>query len=245
MKQGILQQNALQRYPIGLRWAEGDRVFRYCKAGTAIPTPMKAGHCGNLPTEVFTAAVAYAAGAIKIAILDTAIAHGVDYYKDGYLWIQEGNVSGQTTVSGIYRMHKIKSSTASDAESVTLTLDDPLTRDVAASTWVTAWPNIYSNILATSSTFMSNVCVPLIPVTIDYYFWGQTWGPCFGTVYSSTPGRVANQRDVYFNIDGALMTGAEIDLSSVLHQRAGFLITNTEPGGEGYGDQLYMLQLAP
>ena len=235
MLQGILEQST-QKYPIGMRYAEGDRVFRYCKTGGDL-VAMKAAHNDTGPTECNTAAVEYAAGTYQVTILDI-VAHPADYYKDGYIWIMD-------LVSGIYRMHKIKSSTAGDSVSITLTLYEALTLVVGASTWITAWPNIYSNVVATASSFMSNVCVPLIPVTSGKYFWGQTWGPCFGTVMGTVPGREANQREVYFHTDGALLTGVETSLDSVLHQRAGYLITNTEPGGAGYGDQFYMLQLAP
>lgn len=233
MKQGILQESAVQYYPIGLRYAKDDRVFRYSKAGGAL-TAMKAGHQGHVATECNTVAVAYAAGATKIAILDGDVTHGVDYYANGYIWIMD-------LVTGIFRMHRIKSSTASNGTSVTLTLDDPLTHDVGASTWITAWPSIYSNILGGDSTKMSNVVVPLIPVTSDYYFWGQTWGPCFGTAFNVVPGVNDNQREVYFNIDGALMAGDDLSLDTTVRQRAGFILTNTTPGG----DQFYMLQLAP
>ncbi len=231
MLQGILEQSAVQKYPLGMRYTEGDRVFRYCKAGGAL-TAMKAGHQGHVATEVYTKAVEYAAGSYQVAILDTDGGHGVDYYKDGYIWIM---------VAGNYRMYKIKSSTASDGVSVTLTLYEALVVTVPASTWTTAWPNIYSNVVGDASTKMSNVCVPLIDVDSGKYFWGQTWGPCFGTAFNVVPGVNDNQREVYFNIDGALMAGDDLSLDTTVRQRAGFIITNTTPGG----DQFYMLQLAP
>jgi len=231
MKQGILEQSTVQKYPIGLRYAKGDRVFRHSKAGNAL-TAMKAGHQGHVATEVYTAAVAYAAGANQIKILDTDEDHGVDYYAGGYIWIM---------VAGDYRMYSVTGSTASDGTSVTLILGEPLVVNVPASTWITAWPSIYSNVVSTASTKMSNVVVPLIDVTSGYYFWGQTWGPCFGTAFNVVPGVNDNQREVYFNIDGALMAGDDLSLDTTVRQRAGFILTNTTPGG----DQFYMLQLEP
>lgn len=237
-RQGILEQSSVQKFPIGTRYADGDRVFRYCKAGGDITEAMKAGFCGNLPIEVYTRAVAYAKGTFKVAILDTDTDHGVDYYANGYLWIQD-------LITLVHRMHKIKSSTASAGGFVTLTLYEALTLEVPVSSWITAWPNIYSNVLFADSEFMSMICVPLILVTSGNYFWGQTWGPCFGTPFGVTPGYTSRQRDIYFNVDGALMAGDDLDMETTVRQRAGFLITNTSPGGEGYGDQFYMLQLAP
>jgi len=235
--QDIHEVSTVQNYEIGTRWQIDDRVFRYCKAGGNL-TQMKAGHCGNLPTEVNTAAVAYSIGDTVITILDTTV-RVKDYYKDGYIWIMK---------SGSYQMHKIKSSAAGAGVSVALTLWEPLRVALAASTWTTAWPNLYANILGTTSGFMSNVAIPLVAVASGSYFWGQTWGPCFGTVTSTVPGRNSGDRELYFNSDGALLSSKDVDFGTAgnaIPQRAGFLITNTTPGGEGYGDQLYMLQLSP
>jgi len=235
--QDIHEVSTTQNYDIGTRWAIDDRVFRYCQAGGAL-TAMKAGHCGNLPTECNSDANAYAIGDSVFTILDTT-ARVVDYYNNGYVWIMK---------SGAYQFHRIKSSPVSAGTSIALTLAEPLRVTIAASTWCTAWRNIYADIQPTSSEFQSNVVVALRAVASGSYFWGQTWGPCFGTVYSTVPGRNARDRELYFNIDGALMTGSDVDFSTAgnnIPQRAGFLITNTTPGGSGYGDQLYMLQLSP
>lgn len=231
----VLEQDSIQTYPIGTKFIEDDRVFRYCKAGSGL-TAMKAGHQGAKPSEFNTAAVVYAAGATEIVILDTGSASDrpVNYYAGGYLWIMD-------LVTGIYRMHRIKSSTVGDGTSITLILAIGLKTGIGATTWITAWPNIYSDILGTSSTKMSMVCVALIPVTSGRWFWGQTWGPCFGTSFNVVPGLNANQREVYFNIDGALMAGDDLSLDTTVRQRAGFILANTTDGG----DQFYMLQLSP
>jgi hypothetical protein len=86
-----------------------------------------------------------------------------------------------------------------------------------------------------------------------YYFWGQTWGPCFGQRFSQKIGGGNNDRMVYYNSDGALMGSrdATYTTGSPHHQCAGFLITNTRAwtnaggSGESGGDQFYMLQLSP
>lgn len=236
----VLVWDTAQKYPVGTKLVDGDRVFRYCKAGSGI-TAMKAGHQGAKPSEFNTEAVIHAAGATKITILDTGSASNrpVNYYAGGYLWIMD-------LISGIYMMHRILSSTVGNTVSITLTLETGLKSAVALAevgkgVWITAWPNIYSKILGTTSTKMSNVVVALIPVTSGKWFWGQTWGPCFGTSFNVVPGLNANQREVYFNSDGALMAGDDLSLDTTVRQRAGFILTNTTDGG----DQLYMLQLSP
>ena len=234
--QDIHDQSLVQNYDIGTRLVMDDRVFRYCKAGGNL-TAMMAGHCGNLPTECNTAAVEYKAGTYYVTILDTT-ERVVDYYKEGYIWLM---------VSGAFELYRIKNSAIGAGVSVKLTLYQALKADVPASTWGTTWPNVYANILGTVSGFMSNVVVALRAVTSGRYFWGQTWGPCFGTVVNEVPGRASGDRELYFNIDGALLSSKDVapESTNVIPQRAGFLITNTTPGGAGYGDQLYMLQLSP
>jgi len=231
--QSPYEQSATQNFPIGTRLQLGDRVFHYCQAKGTTAVAMKAGHNGTADCGVNTAAVAYPAGTTTLIILDTNT-RAANYYQNGYLWVMD-------LVSGIYQMYKIKSSLAALAadNQVTLTLYDPIPNAIPASTWVTAWPNPYSNILFTTDGHSSMVCVPLIPVTTDYYFWGQTWGPCFGTAMSALPGAASGDRDIYFNSDGALVNGASLTTNGA--QRAGYLITMTSGGG----DQFYMLQLAP
>jgi len=230
MLQEILEQSLTQKYPIGMRHAEGDRTFRYSLAAGDI-TAMKAAHQGAAPTEVNTAAVEYAAGTYEVTILDTTV-RAINYYRDGYIWIM---------VAGDYRMYKIKSSAAGAGVSVALTLAEALVVTVPASTWCTAWPNLYSGVLGTTTGFMSMICVALIDITSAYYFWGQTWGPCFGTSMGVIPGLTSGQRDVFFNSDGALIAGDDMSLDTTVMQRAGFIISNTTGGG----DQFYMLQLSP
>ena len=236
--QNIHEESLVQNYDLGTRLVVDDRVFRYSKAGTAL-VAMMGGHCGNLPTEVNSHAVASVAGSNEVTILD-ANARVVDYYAGGYIWTMN-------LTSGVFEMYRIKSSAVSAGTSILLTLEEALAVELPATTWLTAWPNIYGNILGTASGFMSQVVVALRPVQNGYYFWGQTWGPCFGTVVSSTPGRLSTDREIFFNIDGALHASVDVapESTNPIPQRAGFLITNTSPGGAGYGDQLYMLQISP
>jgi hypothetical protein len=234
--QEIHEQSLTQNYDLGTRLVMDDRVFRYSKAGSNL-TAMKAGHCGNLPTECNTAAVEYKAGTYEVTILDTTV-RVADYYAEGYIWLM---------VSGAYELYRIKNSGVGAGVSVKLTLYQALLADIPASTWGTAWPNVYANILGATSGFMSNVVFPLRAVTSGYYFWGQTWGPCFGTVFNEVPGRASGDRELYFNVDGALKASVDVapESTNPIPQRAGFLMTNTTPGGAGYGDQWFMLQLSP
>lgn len=254
LRQGIRETSVIPKYPIGMRFAEGDRVFRYCHAGATLRALFE-GHCGNFPREGETDAVEYPAGTNQITIPmnpngDNYLAEVVaDYWKGGYIWIQQG---APTFPTGIGQMYRIKSSAAAVGGFVVLTLEDSLKVTVAPSTWITAWPNIYSDIRRWDPR-MSIVCLSLVPVPSGSYFWGQTWGPIFFTSGES-PGRVDNDRELYFSDPHeSIIPGSVVDFTkgNAIPQRAGFLITNTSPwtdpdeGAELGGDQFFMLQLAP
>jgi len=232
--QGLYEQSLTQNFPIGTRLQIQDRTFYYAQAAAVgATTAMKAGHNDSVECSVNTYAEAYAAGytgKIRIEDTDTRAAH---YYQNGYVWVMN-------LVSGVYQFLKVKDSDAAEAADnhVHITLYDPLPFTIPASTWVTIHRNPYACVSFTTTNKMTMVGVPLIPVTANYYFWIQTWGPCFGTAMSAIPGAAANDRDIYFNSDGALINGLAATLGM---QRAGYLLPNTTSGG----DQFYQLQLAP
>lgn len=256
--QDIHEQSTVQNYDIGTRLVVDDRVFRYCRAGGILKGLFEQ-RCSNFPREGSTDAVLYRAGTYQITIPINAngVNHAAEivanYWNDGYIWIMQWP---QVTSAG--EIYKIRSSAAAVGNFITLTLYRPLIVDVAASTWITAWPNPYSYVVDSNSPRMSVICVPLIYVASGSYFWGQTWGPCFLSSGQS-PGRKDYDRDVYFHPDKSsvgqrgIMSGSEIDFTTPneIPQRAGFIITNTsawtnaDGNPELGGDQFFMLQISP
>lgn len=257
--QDIYEESISQNFDIGTRYVQDDRVFRYCKAGSTLYALME-GYCGNFPREGNTAPVVYPAGSYTITIPTNpnGVNHAkeivANYWNGGYIWIMQYPI-----VTGCGQLYRIASSAAAVGGYITLTLVKPLKYEVAASSWITAWPNVYSDIKGGSQVRMSNVCIPLIPVTDQYYFWGQTWGPCFAASGQS-PGRNDMDREVYFHPSDltpgqrGIMPGSQVGFNASgrkVPQRAGFLITNTTPwtnadgNPELGGDQFYMLMLSP
>lgn len=231
--QDIHEESSVQNYDIGTRLVMDDRVFRYCFAGGALHG-MMAGHNGNGYVDANLAAETYEVGDQVITLLDTT-PRDKNYYKGGYIWIMK------LLPSEDYQFHRILSSPVSLGTSVAIVLEEPLRVTLAASTHFTAWRNIYSNITGLEDAKASQVAIALRDIQNGRYFWGQTWGPCFGTVHLTVPGADNNQRDLYFSSDGALMAATDHDLTAVQRQRAGFLLTQTTEGG----DQFYMLQISP
>lgn len=251
--QDIHDESKTQNYDLGTRLVQDQRTFHYAQADGEILGLMGA-RCGNFPREGSSDAVIYKAGTYEITIPRNA--NGVkdaaeilaDYWKDGYIWIQE-----YPFVTKVGEMHRIKSNTALVGGFITLTLYTPLKEDIAKSAWITAWPNPYKDVTGGYDARKSIICVPLIHVTDNYYFWGQTWGPIF-MAGGTAPGRKDNDREIYARIAGAeaVWSGSDVVFESdVVPQRLGFLITNTnewldpEGGTEPGGDQFFMLQLSP
>jgi len=235
--QDIHEQSTVQNYDIGTRLVVDDRVFRYCKAGTAL-RELIGGLCGMSQIEVNTHATASLAGTKEVTILDTT-ERVKDWYAGGYYW---GMLYAPET-TGIGPLYRIKSSAVGAGVSVKLTLETPLIREIPASTWSTAWASIYSNIQTADLPKASLVCMPLIQVANGSYFWGQTWGPCFMQCGYS-PGSKDYDRELYYkaNLYGCLPGSEVVFESDVVPQRVGFLLPNTAVIGT---DNFFMLQLSP
>ncbi|GAJ07311.1 unnamed protein product, partial [marine sediment metagenome] len=121
--------------------------------------------------------------------------------------------------------------------------------------WVVAYPSIYSSVLASgvgapggvvaTSVRMLVVCVPLIDVAAERYFWGQTWGPIVPGcgIYANLVGRTYGKRKVFFDGFGAMVYHNGVNALDTHWQEAGDLLWD---GFEfRYGDQMVMLRLAP
>lgn len=240
VEQTILEESATQNYLIGTRMATRDgRVFRYCKAGAAITNNLKGCVNDYKPYEGDRPATAYSIGDTAITIPATSTGNAVvnaavNSYQNGYIWFQMDP----------HQFHLIASNTVSASSNQILTLDKGLVAALPAAAsgsdtmWVTIWPSIYANVKPASGGMRSVVCVPLINITIAYYFWGQTWGPHMFVAGGTAPGRTGNYRTTVFSSDGSIL---DASAGAVGNQRAGYILSQTTSSD---GDQLVMLQLA-
>ncbi len=230
MKQGIREQSSVPKYPVGKRIPIGDWVFHYCKAKTALLQ-----HLGGANQDVFheqNTAVVASAGDIDLTIVDGSAT--LDEYKGGYITVWT------TTVQILLR---IKGNDASDGVNTVLHLTDPLLSDVSLATYTNMHSNLYRNVGRGGAgiAYRSFVCIPLIDVTINYYFWGLTWGPAIATAHTgSGQGSGVRERNVYFQDDGSIDIPSRVS-GNTDAQPAGFLLPDTTNGD----DIFFMLQLAP
>ena len=215
-------------YRIGTRRVQDDRVFHYMRADATygVTSPFWAGCCihkykvddSEDTIEGQTVGVGVAAD-LTLTTLDGGD-HAADFFEGGWAVL---------TVGAIIRMLRIRSSTATataPAGSVTLTLWDPLAMAVAEGSQLQVFPSPYSAVASSHPGTGFNdaktvkVCMPIIPVTVLHYFWGQTWGPCYGIPGGAFP-RGEYELDMVFASDGSVLP-RPAGGANMAHQHAGY-----------------------
>lgn len=248
-KQEPFVQSVTQNYQLGSRLRFGQATWHYCQAGPVGQTNLGRAVGSLVEPATIDAAVATgvvvaaAAGSREVVIRDTT--HGENYYANGKieLWTSFGSDPASPVQHRV-----IKSSTASNGTTVTLTLYYPLTSAVAIGTGGEICRSPYAQVDEMSGhadqNFVSFVGLPLMVITAEYFFWAQTWGICTVNAYLQDIGETARSREVYFHEDGTIRT-EEMAVWVNGRQHAGYLIPNTAPGGDGEGETVIMLQLDP
>jgi len=246
--QGIYEQSLQQKYEIGARWAlndGSDRIFRYCKCGATMNMRNRGAANANQQIEG-TALSNLTAGVTTYLDLppahadDETVTHTAkDIYKGGFVWVM-----GSGGDPALHQFLRITHNDASNGTYVRAYLEQkPLS--TIATPWITAYPNIYSNVQCTYNTMpdplATVVCVPLIAVTANHYFWGQTWGPVWITAYSVTPGAAGAHRDVYWRYGTIFLAHEAEAVGTYSPQRAGYILPYTATTG----DMCVYLQMAP
>ena len=206
--------SSTEAFPLGLRGEMPDgRVYRYCLADSNLLNHW--GAANGDPLHESDHDVAVKAGEIgdrSIALVMGTAAK--DQYKGGYI-----NTHGTEVMVCL----KIKGNDAADTNTV-FYLEEPLVEDLPLETFCDIHEMIYHSVIAKAGSKTSVVVMPPVAVTSGDYFWGQTWGPTIGTAgFASGIGAGANERSVYFNTDGSIGAGSDLDPSTG-YQYAGYMI---------------------
>ena len=220
---------------------EDGSLYRLCKSGAAITNPVAAainryrwlsGVTGDGAEAALAAAIAV--GDVDFTFNDTN-SRAADYYKDGYYVDPRSSSAGPTT------MHIWKSN-AGAGTSVKCYVSAPFTQTNASGNTVQAYPNPWGNVRAAgaySQGYEHFCCMPGMPITSGYYFWGKVKGPFWCWVTGTWPGAAQNDRDCCFWIDGTIkMQDEGINTSAISLQRAGYLMFSGN-----YGDSFLMIQI--
>ena len=182
--QGIMQESTTKNSPLGTRLVLNDgREFIYCynggvalAAGKMVGTPAWASDHESLatPIEVRDKREMTITNGASTAITK-------DMYADGYAMIE---ISTTNTASddpmGTYKIRSHPA--AATGGTCLLQLYDPIRVLLAGASTVSLVKNPYNGVvvlLGSGSTELSApVGVPIIPVSVNYYFWAQTKGVC-------------------------------------------------------------------
>ena len=234
----IYSTSTTMLYPLGTRLEVDERVFRYARAGSAHTRYVAACNFDQWTLTNEEPNASAAVGATSMSVVNTTATK--DLYVGGWVAICTSPI----------QVRRIIANDASDGTDTTIYLDGALEVAVTLNvTWVTGYPSIYYNTYAPGSVpaaggnvdYISFVCIPVCTVAASSYFWGQTWGPCYGVAGATVPGSTANQREIYFSTAGNLWDYGDAGAGTGA-QYAGYILPRT---GSASGDQFYMLQLSP
>ena len=243
--QGIRDLSTAQRYEIGSRLempAPDYRVFHYCEVDIAHTNVVSAG-IANGDTLHFMNCCPLVAGVVGdraiTVVIDPADVAG--YVRDQF---RGGSITIHT--APIQIVYSIIGNDPDDGTNVLLRLGEPLIAAVALNTFSEIHENQYnSTVPMTGAGDQSVVAVPLMPVPINNFFWGQTWGKCIcAAAVGGGIGAVVNEASVYFQDDGSI--GAAPDLLPASgFQHAGYIIPTTSRLAANADSLYFMLQLDP
>ena len=180
-------ESATQKYPLGTKLINGERVWRYCKnsaaALTIVGSPIQSAVSvhSDIDEDLVVAASAgetYAIGSYDITLTNTTNTDAApwttaDGGKDGYVYVNGG--------TGIGQCRKIKGHTAAtDQATMIIYLYEPWNvAIVAGNSECGLVQNPYSNVVVSGASTgnMMPIGVNPLAVTASYYFWAQTGGP--------------------------------------------------------------------
>jgi len=156
---------------------------------------------------------------VTLVILDSNASHVLDFFAGGWVYVRSSSAEIQ--------FHRIRSSTAqaTTGTSVTLTLWDPLSRACAAGVSMAVFPSPYSAVASCripgfQSYHRVHICMPITPVAVLEYFWGQTWGPTYAVPSGVFP-RANYEARLTFSYDGGVNLEQTV-AANMVPQRAGY-----------------------
>jgi hypothetical protein len=188
----IYKPHAVGRHKLGTRLTFPDgRVFRYMKCGgTGITLARVIGAAAldasldsDLGLQEARTTAEWDAGdyTVRIATSGATSSTGLrvaNYFADGYIWVNDEAGQGQMLS---VKSHGIETATGSTA-GIDITISDESLLTIALSTAseVGLYRNVYKDVRPHTNTTAGGIALGVAPVTVtaNYYFWGQTWGPC-------------------------------------------------------------------
>lgn len=222
--QAVNEQSLIQKYPIGMKYENWGKIWRYSHAVAAIAVAKRCAF--NLATSPWTGAddsysigsggggagtITGAAGDNKVLIVTAAHLHTLDEFQGGIL-----NAFPADTSNQVWQFRVIGNDLGYDTTHFWAYIDPPLPIAMATVP-IDMQPSPYMNCADDGTTSTTVVCVPELIITSGYYFWGQTRGPCYVSGYGDT---TVNQRTIGASIPG----GGSMAYATIGKQCIGWII---------------------
>lgn len=242
----IRDTSATQLYPVGTKLLDSERVFYYAKASSVGVTKTDYGVKNGYGQDVaYTSIAATAAAGDKAITLDVQAGDGqaddgafaVNYFAGGFVVVFNHD-------DDAFTCRILESTVTTGAGEMTLTLQDELpvalAADVDHAECMAHWALGCEYNTATEEPVVG---VAHAKVTANYWFWLQTWGPCWLGPSSAGPCEAAHQHQVVFESTGEI--DGHIYDSAILteQQHAGFGLCHAVGGGQGA--PFLFLQITP
>lgn len=178
-RQEFYEQSLAQKHELGARYVlEDGRVFRYSRAGASAlvagEVQQSAAFGGSVATVQHDLTPSAAAvGARRVSFTSVTDAITINQFARGYLAVSDGGAA-----IGQGEMYGIVGNAAGAAGALVFELDRGLTTVWTSSTRVSIMTNPYNLVIQAPATTPTGlvVGVAMLPVSINYYCWLQTWG---------------------------------------------------------------------
>lgn len=233
---GLYVVETVQRAPIGQRKLSRDgRVYRYSLSVGACYTGQLAAFTEDKAIAT-TSAAAVASGSRLITFATQTFAK--DALKGGYITIF-GN-PGSVADNARCPFRRIVGNTVCSGSTVIIEMDGPMTFDVATAQFCEVYYNPYralSTAGGTNGTSFAGVAAEYVSAS-GYYFYCQTWGPCWIAPQVASFETGGLHRDCYARHDGSIQDLGNSDAYDTNKQRVGFIIQANLTAGP-----LVMLQI--
>ena len=242
------EESATPHFTIGSRMVVDERTFHYAHASAAIALPTAAYRLAVSTDQILAINDLLSVGATLAGATQVVVTVGA--FQGGVVTLNElvgGNVEIWPVAGTGFMWRKITANTATAVGGdITITVDRPMENVVGNASQVSIHPSVYRNVQSAVTAglvgFATAVGLPPRAVQNGYYFWLQTYGPCFIAPTGAWPLSAANRYDVYFHQDG---TTADFNAeyaggANPSPQRVGYVM-----GAGNYGCGQVMLQLCP
>lgn len=230
-------------YPIGTKFVDDDRIFRYVYAGNSCTRGrvLQSWNAYSTGTTREYALIATAGVADDTTIeCTTQGTVTANLFAGGYCIVTAGGKL----------MYRVESNTATSGSTFINTLDNPIRNAIADSDYIQVVRDKYADVRYLSSGeqagWGSGVCVPHWTITSSSYSWGQTWGPCTLALMDDLGASISERGLVMLNDGAVWKTSADVTKG---YQYIGYMIPYTGAGPSGVDAAgawaMVELQLAP